>query len=291
MGSLQSGGMSNLELYEELVRLKKEGVPSALATIVQCVGSSPQKEGAKMLVRGDGTTLGTLGGGCLEAEVMQVAQMAIRDGSPRTVPFELTERHGGLVCGGKVLVYIEPNIPDPVLIILGAGHVSKTLARTAAFAGFRVTVTDDRPEYASKENFPDAKDLIVNEFSDVFSHIHASRNSYIVVATRGHNHDLEALRAALSTEARYIGLLGSRRKKALLFRTLEAEGFPKTSTARIMTPVGLDIGSITPEEIAISIVAQLIKERRGNAGTGIGSPSCCGLLNENGSDQTAPSPV
>ena len=280
-----------MELYEELVRLKKEGVPSALATIVQCVGSSPQKEGAKMLIKSDGTILGTLGGGCLEAEVMQVAQMAIRDGSPRTIPFELTERHGGLVCGGKVLVYIEPVIPDPVLIILGAGHVSRALARTAAFIGFRVTVMDDRPEHANKANFPDAEDIIVNEFSDVFSHIPAKRNSYIVVATRGHNHDLDALRAALSTKARYIGLLGSRRKKALLFRTLEAEGFPKTSTARIITPVGLDICSITPEEIAISIVAQLIQERRGNAGTGIGSPSRCGIVNENGADKTAPSPV
>lgn len=285
------GGQSNLELYEELLRLKKEGVPSALATIVQCVGSSPQKEGAKILVRGDGSTLGTLGGGCLEAEVMQVAQMAIRDGSPRTIPFELTERHGGLVCGGKVLVYIEPIIPDPDLIILGAGHVSRALAKTAAFVGFRVTVMDDRPEYANKDNFPDAYDVIVNEFSDVFSHIPANRNLYIVIATRGHNHDLDALRAALRTEARYIGLLGSRRKRALLFRTLEAEGFPKTSTGRIITPVGLDIGSITPEEIAISIVAQLIRERRGNAGTGISSPSCCGIVDENGADKTAPSPV
>ena len=286
-----TGGMSNLELYEELVRLKKEGIPSALATIVQCVGSSPQKEGAKMLVRGDGTILGTLGGGCLEAEVMQVAQMAIRDGSPRTIPFELTERHGGLVCGGKVLVYIEPVIPDPDLIILGAGHVSRALARTAAFVGFRVTVMDDRPEYANKENFPDAEDVIVSDFSDVFSHLPAKRNSHIVIATRGHNHDLDALRAALNTAARYIGLLGSRRKRALLFRTLEAEGFPKTSTGRIITPVGLDIGSITPEEIAISIVAQLIRERRGNAGTGFGSTSCCGIIEENGADKTAPSPV
>ncbi len=244
-----------------------------------------------MLVRADGTILGTLGGGCLEAEVMQVAQMAIRDGAPRTIPFELTEKHGGLVCGGKVLVYIEPVIPAPDLIILGAGHVSRALARTAAFAGFRVTVTDDRIEYIDKDNFPDTDKVIVSEFSEVFSHIQASQNSYIVVATRGHNHDLDALRAALNTEARYIGLLGSRRKRALLFRTLHEEGFPKTSTSRIVTPVGLDIGSITPEEIAVSIVAQLISERRGNAGKGISSASCCGLVEENGSDKTAPSPA
>lgn len=244
-----------------------------------------------MLVKGDGTILGTLGGGCLEAEVVQVAQMAIRDGSPKTIPFELTERHGGLVCGGKVLVYLEPVIPDPDLIILGAGHVSRALARTAAFAGFRVTVIDDRPEHANKENFPDAEDVIVNEFSDVSSHIHASRNSFIVVATRGHNHDLDALRAALSTEARYIGLLGSKRKKALLFKSLGEEGFLRSTVERIITPVGLDIGSITPEEIAISIVAQLIKERRGNAGTGISCPSCCGIVEENGADKTASSLV
>ena len=150
---------------------------------------------------------------------------------------------------------------------------------------------DDRPEYANRENFPDADTVIVSEFSDVFSRVPLNGNIYIVIATRGHNHDLDALRAALNTEARYIGLLGSRRKRALLFRTLETEGFPKTSTGRIATPVGLDIGSITPEEIAISIVAQLIRERRGNAGNGIGSPSCCGIVDENGADKTASSPV
>jgi xanthine dehydrogenase accessory factor len=278
-----------MELYEEIVRLKKEGVPSALATIVQCVGSSPQKEGAKMLLREDGSVLGTLGGGCLEAEVLQVAKMAIRDGSPRTLPFELTERHGGLVCGGKVLVYIEPVIPDPDLVILGAGHVGKALSKLAGFAGFRVTVTDDRAEHANRENIPDADNILVAGFQDVFSHIMPGRGTYIVIATRGHNHDLEALRAALRTEAQYIGLLGSRRKKALLYKTLEGEGFAKEALNRIITPVGLDIGSVTPEEIAISILAQIIMVRRGNATKGVSSSACCGFIEADGSDKATPS--
>jgi xanthine dehydrogenase accessory factor len=241
-----------------------------------------------MLVRNDGSYLGTLGGGCLEAEVMQAAKIAIVDGSPRTIPFELTEKHGGLVCGGKVLVYIEPVIPDPDLIILGAGHVGKALSKLAGFAGFRVTVADDRAEHANKENVPDADRVLVTGFMDVFSHVRPGRNTYIVVATRGHNHDLEALRASINTEARYIGLLGSRRKRALLFRTLEGEGCPKDTISRIITPVGLDIGSVTPEEIAISIMAQIIKTRRGNATTGFGSSACCGLVEQDGPDKATP---
>src|SRR5512139_494658 len=179
-----------MEIYEEIVRLKKDGRASAVATIVQCVGSSPQKEGAKMLVRDDGSVFGTMGGGCLEAEVIQAAVMVIKDGYPRTLPIELTERHGGLVCGGKVLVYIEPVIPEPRLIILGAGHVGKTLARVAKFSGFKTTVIDDREEFANKENIPDADEMVVHDLGDAFSKVIVDSGSYIVIATRGHNHDL-----------------------------------------------------------------------------------------------------
>ena len=139
-----------MDIYEEIVRLKKEGRSCALAMIVQCAGSSPQKEGAKMLVRDDGSIVGTMGGGCLEAEVIQASVMTIRDGATRTIPFELTERHGGLVCGGKVLVYIEPILPEPRLIILGAGHVGRALTKVAKFSGFRTTIVDDREEHAKR---------------------------------------------------------------------------------------------------------------------------------------------
>lgn len=251
-------------IFEEVVRLKKEGRTCALATIVQCAGSAPRKTGSKMLVRDDGTTMGTLGGGCIEAQVIHAAMTAMRDGSPVTVPFDLTEKEGGLICGGKLLVYVEPVIPEPHLVILGAGHVGKALSSIGGFSGFRVTVVDDRDEYANKENLPHAHEVIVHDFGSVFSKVVIDRNSYIVIATRGHNHDLDALRSALKTEACYIGLVGSRRKREMLFETLRAEGFSDGDVQRVIVPVGLAIGSVTPEEIAISVMAQIIQKRRGN---------------------------
>ncbi|MBI5205698.1 MAG: XdhC family protein [Nitrospirae bacterium] len=276
-----------MEIYEEIVRLKKDGRSSAVATIVQCIGSSPQKEGAKMLVRDDGSIAGTLGGGCLEAEVAQAALMAIKDGRPQSIYFELTERHGGLVCGGKVMVYIEPVVPEPNLVILGAGHVGRALSKAARFSGFRVTVVDDRDEFANRENLPDANEIIVNDFENVFSGVTLTRDSYIVIATRGHNHDLDALKASLGTDAGYIGLLGSRRKRALLFKTLSDEGFSKNDIDRVIIPVGLAINSVTPEDIAISIMAQIILQRRADAVSSNGGSSCSRLVEENGTAKTA----
>ncbi|MBI5640880.1 MAG: XdhC family protein [Nitrospirae bacterium] len=276
-----------MEIYEELLRLKKDGRSSAVATIVQSVGSSPQKQGAKMLIRDDGSTLGTLGGGCIDAEIIQTALMAMKDGLPMTVPFELTERHGGLVCGGKVLVYIEPVTLQPDLVILGAGHVGKALSTVAKFSGYRVIVADDREEFANRESLPDVDEIIVHDFEDVFPRISVNRKSYIVIATRGHNHDLEALKAALRTDAEYIGLLGSKRKKALLFRTLHDAGFSDDDIGRVVIPVGLSIGSVTPEEIAISIMAQVIQKRRSNAGSGICPSACSGFGQKDGADKTA----
>jgi xanthine dehydrogenase accessory factor len=216
--------------------------------------------------------------------------MAIVDGTPATIPFELTERHGGLVCGGKVLVYIEPVVPEPNLIILGAGHVGKALAKVAGFSGFRVTVVDDREEYANREVIPDAHETVISDFVSVFSRVQIDPGSYIVIATRGHNHDLDALRSALRTKARYVGLLGSRRKKALLFKTLAEQGFTKEEVGRVITPVGLPIGSVTPEEIAVSIMAQIIQTRRQNGAPGIGDSACSRLGQEDGEKQAAPSP-
>jgi xanthine dehydrogenase accessory factor len=279
-----------MEIFEEALKLKKEGRSAAIATIVQCIGSSPQKEGAKMLVRDDGSIVGTLGGGCIEAEVVKASLVAMREGSPLTIPFELTEKHGGLVCGGKVLVYIEPIIPDPHLVILGAGHVGKALSKVARFSGFKVTVADDRGEYANRDNIPDAHDTIISNYESVFSKVPVDKNTFLVIATRGHNHDLDALKAALKTEANYIGLLGSKRKKALLFKTLKDEGFSQTDIDRVIIPVGLPIGSVTPEEIAISIMAQIIKYRRENASSGLSNRSCSRFIEENGAAQTTPSP-
>ncbi|HYA88289.1 MAG TPA: XdhC/CoxI family protein [Nitrospirota bacterium] len=276
-----------MQIYEEVLRLKRMGRTSAIATIVECRGSSPQKQGAKMLVRDDGSTMGTLGGGCLEADVVQAARMAMRDGNPMTLPFELTEQEGGLVCGGTVLVYVEPVLLEPHLVVLGAGHIGKTLSKLARFTGFRVTVVDDRAEFANRENIPDATDIVVNEFTRAFEQIPIEKDTAVVVATRGHNHDLDAVKAALMTKATYIGLLGSRRKKALLFKALEDVGFPREDIGRVVIPVGLPIGSVTPEEIAVSIMAQIIERRRANGSQGIGAASRSRLLQQDGTDQTA----
>lgn len=276
-----------MQIYEEVLRLKRLGRTSAIATIVECRGSSPQKQGAKMLVRDDGSTIGTLGGGCLEADVVQAARMAMKDGNPMTLPFELTEREGGLVCGGTVLVYVEPVMLEPHLVVLGAGHVGKTLSKLARFAGFRVTVVDDRVEFANRENIPDATDLLVKDFPQAFEQLPIQQDTYIVVATRGHNHDLDAVKAALRTKAQYVGLLGSKRKKALLFKSLNEAGFSQEDIGRVVIPVGIPIGSITPEEIAVSIMAQIIHQRRGHDTQRIGAPSCGGIVQQNGADQTA----
>ena len=277
-----------MQIYEEVLRLKRQGRASAIATLVECRGSSPQKQGAKMLVRDDGSILGTLGGGCLEADVVQAALMTMKDGNPLTLPFELTEREGGLVCGGTVVVYIEPVLLEPHLVILGAGHVGKMLSKLARFTGFRVTVVDDREEFANRENIPDADDLRVKKFEGAFEQVTVDSGTSIVVATRGHNHDLDAVKAALRTDAGYIGLLGSKRKKGLLRTALGEAGFSPNDIDRVIIPVGIDIGSVTPEEIAVSVMAQIIQWRRNHGSASVGRASCGRFFEEDGTTETAP---
>ena len=173
-------------------------------------------------------------------------------------------------------------------MILGAGHVGRTLAKLARFTGFRVTVVDDRAEFANRENIPDANDLIVHEFERAFERVPVESGTFIVVATRGHNHDLDAVKAALGTSAFYIGLLGSKRKKALLRRSLADGGFSPADIDRVIIPVGMEIDSVTPEEIAVSIMAQIIQRRREH-GASRGCPASCGRSGqENGDTEAVP---
>jgi xanthine dehydrogenase accessory factor len=270
------------DLFTEIVRLRAEGVPLALATIVQCDGSTPQRPGAKLLVREAGPVAGTLGGGCMEAEVIAVARQVLREGTARTVGFNLDERAGGLVCGGSVQVFVEPLVPQPRLVILGAGHVGRALARAAQLAGFSVTVADDRPEYADAARLPEASEVVVGPFGEVFAQLSVGADAYIVVVTRGHKHDFTAVRGALGTPARYIGLVGSRTKRELLLEHLAEEGFGPEQRSRVITPAGLAIGAVAPEEIAVSIVAQLIQIRRGHGTAPGGRGACCGDIAADG---------
>lgn len=253
--------MKDLPIYEEIVRLTREGEAFALATVTAQSGSSPRKAGAKMLVRGDGTTLGTVGGGRVEAETAQAALTALEEGTPRSIPFVLTEEHG-FACGGGMTVYVEPHGSAPRLVMFGAGHVGRAVAALARSCGFRVTVVDERPECTGKEILPFADEIICSPVTDCFARLRLNNNTYVVIATPGHLHDFAAVRGALKSEAGFIGLLGSRRKGETLMALLEEEGFSQDERDRVITPVGLDIGAETPEEIAVSIIGQLVTKRK-----------------------------
>jgi len=245
--------------------LKREGKRAALATIVNVSGSIPSVVAAKMLVREDGSILGTVGGGRVESDVRKGAMEVMQDEKPKTFTFNLDQRPDddtGSVCGGSSQVFVEPLIPAPVLYIFGGGHVGLNVYKVAMLAGFEVVVVDDRELYANRERFPDAREIHAGDLDTIFSELTPSDASYIVIVTRGHRYDSRVLRWALDTPAHYIGMIGSGRKVLTVFEQLEAEGVPRDSFKRVFAPIGLEISAATPEEIAISIVAELIAIRR-----------------------------
>jgi xanthine dehydrogenase accessory factor len=254
-----------MDIYEQIVRLRSEGRRGAVATIVNVRGSIPSFKTAKMLVRDDGSIVGTIGGGCVEAEVWQAAREVMESEKPRTLTFNLNQDpkyDTGLVCGGTLDIFIEPVLPPASLYIFGAGHVSVNLYKVAKDAGFDVTVVDDREAYANRERFPEAKEVIAEDFEQAMGRLSPSEASYIVITTRGHRDDMRVLRWATQTQARYIGMIGSKRKTIAIFRELTKEGIPAHLFERVHAPVGLDIGAVTPEEIAVAITAELIAIRR-----------------------------
>jgi xanthine dehydrogenase accessory factor len=218
-----------------------------------------------MLVRDDGSICGTIGGGCVEAEVWQAAREVMEQEKPRTLTFNLNQDpkyDTGLVCGGTLDIYIEPVLPTALLYIFGAGHVAASLYKTANDSGFDVIVVDDRATYANRERFPEARDVIAEDFDRAMARLEITESAYIVIVTRGHRDDMRVLRWAVGTKARYIGMIGSKRKTIAIFRELRSEGLAANLFERVHAPIGLDIGAVTPEEIAISITAELIAVRR-----------------------------
>ena len=257
--------MGAVDLYQEIVELRKTGGCGALATIIRHLGSTPRKDHAKMLIREDGSSFGSIGGGCVEAEVWTKAQGVIRTGSAALVTYTMNEEDAeneGLICGGTVEIFIEPVLSDPQLIIMGAGHLGQAIARLAHSLDFQIVVLDDRESFASRDRFPDADSLIVDAFDRGLSQLEITKNSYVLIVTRGHRHDQLATENALRTCARYIGLVGSRRKIKIIVEQLLEKGLPPESFQRLYAPIGLDIGSETPEEIAVSVMAELIAVRR-----------------------------
>lgn len=353
------------DIYAEIVSALEAKESLALATLIRRVGSAPREVGAKYLVKKDGTSVGSIGGGCVEAEVWQEAQKAIGKEERKVLHFNLTSEQlaeGGLICGGNIDVFVEPlkggflsiyhevlkarkegsegilatvistegtplpkedwkafykrsgekigfllgsqkldesiskemerllrmkrlevmtlsssevNRPgqgleillepifsEPTVYIFGAGHISQQLVPLVKKVHFKVVVIDDRETFANRELFPEVDEIIVTEFEKSFDHITIDRSSYIVIVTRGHLYDKFILEKAVKTDAHYIGMIGSKKKIHTLFQNLSANGISEKALKRVHAPIGLDICSETPEEIAVSIVAQLIKERR-----------------------------
>jgi xanthine dehydrogenase accessory factor len=254
-----------VDIYEEVVRLRRLGQKCALATIVQVNGSIPSYESAKLLVREDGSMLGTIGGGCVEAEVWNVARDVMQNERPRHMNFSLGQDaayDNGLICGGQLSVFVEPVVPQPRLYVFGAGHISKSISKIASMAGFATVIVDNREAFANRERFPEADEIFAEEYEDVFPKLPIRDTSYVVIVTRGHRDDMRVMRWAVGTNAKYIAMIGSKRKVIGVVKELEKEGIPREAFERAFAPMGLDIGAITPEEIAVSIVAEMIAMRR-----------------------------
>ncbi len=350
------------DVIQGVVNTLRDGRPCVLATVVRTKGSTPQKAGAMLLVKDDGSGLGTLGGGCVEGDIWFAAKEMLREGGgPEFKDYYLNEdiaARDGLVCGGTMYFYLEPlrqledflpvgdeileaydggepvslatvvNSPQhpgrlgaklllradgtvsgtlgvesldevalevagriaeigntesvstedgteifvegfttpPTLVMVGGGHVGKATADLANFLGYRVYVVDDRPEFSNEERFPYAEETIVTPYDHWSDHLSINVNTFVVVATRGHRYDDMALESALKTRARYIGLLGSRRKTLMIYRRLMEQGVSRDRIREVYAPIGLNIGALTPEEIAVSVMSEVIMVRRGGDG-------------------------
>jgi xanthine dehydrogenase accessory factor len=242
------------------------GEAVAMVTVVRAQGSTPQRVGARMLVFEDGRTIGTIGGGCYEQDACGKARLALQTGRPLLAHYDLNDdfaEEQGLICGGQMDVFIEPVAPTPRVCIVGAGHVGYHTAQLAATVGFRVVVVDDRASFADPARFPAAERVDVADIPEWLRTADLGPRDYLVIVTRGHREDLDALRAALDRETAYLGLIGSRAKIARLYARLGEDGLDAARLTHVHAPIGLDLGAVSPEEIAVSIVAELIAHRRG----------------------------
>jgi xanthine dehydrogenase accessory factor len=265
----------NEEVFAAATEALARGETVALVTIVRAQGSTPQRVGAKMLVYADGRTVGTIGGGCYEHDAFGKARQAIAGGAPTLVRYELSDdfaEENGLICGGQMEVYIEPLTAAARLYIIGGGHVGWHLARLADETGFRIHVVDDREKFANAERFPSAAEIVVDDISEWLEKAVMPADAFVTVVTRGHQHDLSALRALVRRPLRYLGMIGSRAKVTRVYDALLQEGVPAEALRRVHAPIGLDIGAVTPAEIAVSILAEMIAVRHGRDRTVASEP-------------------
>ncbi len=260
-------------LFATLSEIEQSDEPAALATIIRARGSVPRHPGSKMIVYPDGRVVGTIGGGEMESRVVAEAKAALAEGRPRVMRYSLVDPKAGDpgVCGGEVEIFVEPLSSAPTVLVVGAGHVGRAVAHLAKWLGFRVVVSDDRPEYANEEWAPGADRYLTVPIADIPHSMDIRPDTYLVLTTRNMGLDVAGLPALLETPAGYIGVIGSRRRWATAVQQLTAKGIPPERLAQVHSPMGLELNAETPEEIAVSILAEIIRVRNGGSGEAMGS--------------------
>ena len=261
--------MTDVDVLEKVAQLLKNRKKVALCTVIEKRGSGPRDVGAKIAVSEDGEIVGTIGGGNLERILVEEALKALKGGKSKKIVFSLregVERRNvvktGLICGGEITIFIDAIEPKPRLIIIGSGHVGYPLAKLADILGFEIVVVDDNKELATRERFPMAKEILVGDFTEILDKVEVRPDDFVVIVHGEPKHDFMALKKMLEREVRYVGLLGSKVKVAKFKERLKKEGVSEDALRNLYAPVGLDIGAQTPEEIGISILAQIIRIRR-----------------------------
>jgi len=252
-----------LEIYQEIVNLISRGERAVLATVVSSGGSVPRRNDAKMLIKSDRTFLGTVGGGGVELKVINMALEILNSGQSQLLHFDLSGEgeKAAMICGGTMDVFLEPILPLETSYFFGAGHISEAAAKLAKPLGFRIIVVDPRPEFNNAERFPDAES-IVEPYTEAFPKLNIGSDSYLVICTPGHVFDEQCLHFAVGTKAKYIGMIGSKKKVKDVKERLINKGILPQNLEKVHAPIGLEIGAETPYEIAISILAEIIKIKR-----------------------------
>jgi xanthine dehydrogenase accessory factor len=255
-------------IYQALTRIEAENSAAAICTIIRSQGSTPRRTNSKMLVFPDGSILGTVGGGELENRVIAAAKQAMVEGKSQVLEYRMSDPQRGDpgVCGGQLEVFVEPVQPKPTLVVIGAGHVGKAVTHLAYWLGFYVVIHDDRVELCNPECIPDAHEYLPVPVIDLAEHLTITPHTYLVLTTRGVNVDVQTLPALLDSPAAYIGVIGSRKRWAEACKQLLTAGIPAEKIARVRSPIGLELNAETPEEIAVSILAEIIMLRQGGDG-------------------------
>ena len=257
--------MNDIDLYKNILMQLERGTPFCVVTVMATGGSAPRKAGAKMIVLEDGTIHGTVGGGLVERKMHDKALEALQRGTSTVETFSLASEKDtseGMICGGEMTFFLEPHTTGKHVYIFGAGHCGYALARSAVLAGFSIHVLDDRLEVATRERFPMAASITVGNYAEIAAQLEPAREAYITIMTEAHSGDERVLENVIRKECRYIGMMASTRKRKIIYTNLCDKGITAEELEKVHSPIGLGIKAETPEEIAVSILAELIQVDR-----------------------------